>query len=176
MQPGGELLQLAGVAAEPEAVGLGEDLGGAQPAAAGQQDDGVGRGVGQALHPLAGALDQRQGGDELRGDVGADLGGEGGKVVDLAGGEPQDRRGVGAAAAQPGGDRDSLLDPDPHRRMVPTPRPQARQRPGGEVLALDPGTDDLVALPLGDLDRVGQGQRLEQRAELVEPVLASRPT
>ena len=132
----------------------------------------MGRGVGEALDPLAGALDQRQGGDELRGDVGADLGGEGGKVVDLAGGEAQDRRGVGAAAAQPGRDRDALLDPHLQRRMVPAPRPQARQRPRGEVLALDAGADDLVALSLGDLDRVGQRQRLEQRAELVEPVAA----
>ncbi len=125
----------------------------------------MGHGIGKPLHPLAGALHQRQGGNELRGHVGADLGGEGGEVVDRGGGEAQDRGGVGAAATQSGRDRDPLLDPHAQGGMVPAPRPQHPQRPGGEVLILDLRAEDLVALALGDVDQVGQRKRLKQRAE-----------
>ena len=47
--------------------------------------------------------------------------------------EPQHRGGVGAAPAEPGGDRDPLLDLDPHRRAAPAPRPhrlERHRRPG----------------------------------------------
>ncbi len=133
------------------------------------------RRVGEPLDPLSRSPDQRQRRDELRGDVGADLGGERRQVVDLAGSEAQDRRGVGAAAAQPGRDRDALLDLDPQRRVLPAARAQAGESAGGEVLAVDPGAEHLVALRLGDLDRVGEGERLEQGAELVQPVVAQAP-
>ncbi len=135
----------------------------------------MGHRLGKSLHPLSGALDQRQGGDELSGHVGADLGGEGGEVVERPGGEAQDRGRVGAAATESGRDRDPLLDPHAQGRMVPAPGPQALQRPGGEVLALDPGAEDLVALALDDVDQVGQGKRLKQGAESVQAVLAAVP-
>ena len=52
----------------------------------------------------------------------------------------------------------------------------AASAPRGQVLALDARADDLVALRLGvDLDPVGERERREQRAELVQAVLAPRP-
>ena len=78
-------------------------------------------GVGQALDALAGAEYERERRDQLRGNVGAELGRELLEIADLAGREPEYRRGVGAAAAETGGDRDPLLDLDPQRRAAPAP-------------------------------------------------------
>src|SRR5680860_513006 len=77
-------------------------------------------------------------------------------------------------AAGLGGNRDPLLDLDSQRRPVPAALAQRCQRPGGEVLALDPRADDFVAAGPGDLERVGQGERLEQRAERVQAVGPAR--
>jgi hypothetical protein len=57
----------------------------------------------------------------------------------------------------------------------PARRPQGRQGPGRKVLAVDAGTDDLVAVRLLDLDQIGEGQGLEERDELVQAVLPLRP-
>src|SRR4029077_18717446 len=148
----------------------GEDCGGTE-AAARQQDNRVRGRRRQALDSLAAPPYQRRPRDQLRGHVGTELGGEDLDVADRALRQPQHRGGVGAAAAEAGGDRDPLLDLDPQRRPVPAALAQRRQRSGGEVLALDPRADDLVAAGLGDLDRVGQGERLEQRAERVQAVV-----
>ena len=53
---------------------------------------------------------------------------------------------------------------------LPAALAQRGQRPRGEVLALRRLADDLVALGLLDRDPVGQRQRLEQGAELVQAV------
>ena len=53
--------------------------------------------------------------------------------VELARGQPQHRGRVGAAAAEPGGDRDPLLDLDPQRRPPPAARAhrlERHRRPG----------------------------------------------
>ena len=55
-------------------------------------------------------------------------------------------------------------------RTVPTALAQRRQGPGRQVLAVDLGAPHLVVVRLADLDPVGEGERLEQRAELVQAV------
>ena len=92
-------------------------------------------GVGQPRDTLAGAAHERERGDQLRGDVGAELRGELLEVADLTRREAEDGGGVGAAAPEAGGDRDLLLDLDPQRRPRPAPGAQPGQRPLGEVLA-----------------------------------------
>ena len=93
--------------------------------------------------------------------------------------QPQRRRGVGRAAAHPGGDRDPLVDLDPHRRPVPAARAQPCQRSGDQVRALDAGADDLVGAGVvaehRQLELVAQRHRLEHGHELVAAVGASRP-
>src|SRR6185312_2098739 len=80
-----------------------------------------------------------------------------------------------AAATEARRHRHPLVDLDPQRRPPPAALAQAGEGPGGEVLPLHPGADHLVALALTHLDQVGQGQWLEQRAELVQAVLAAWP-
>ena len=129
----------------------------------------------QALDPLPRPAHQGERRVELRGHVGAKPHGDLLQIRDLAGRQAQHRGGVGAATAQPRRDRRPLLDLDPQRRSVPARLAQRRQRPRRQVLALDRRAMDLVALGLADLDQVRQRQRLEQRAELVQAVLAPRP-
>jgi len=93
----------------------------------------------------------------------------------LAVGEPQDGRCVGAATAQAAGDRDSLRDLDPDRRMVPAALAKRLERPRGEVLSAHLRTHHPVRGRLCDLDLVGKRDRLEQGADLVQSVVAWRP-
>ena len=59
-------------------------------------------------------------------------------------------------------------------RAPPAAGAKRGQRSVGQVRPLDLRADHLVALGLGDDDPIGQGQRAEQRADLVQPVVAAR--
>ena len=138
----------------------------------GQQDDRVRAGLGQRLDPLAGPADQRREGRAARG---------------------RRRR---ARRRSPRGRR-----PRPRRAAAPPPRRRcrrrARRRPGSacsisirsggrsqprsrsaasaraaRFSPSTPGQTTSSRVGLGDLDHVGERQRLEQRAELVQPVAA----
>ena len=98
----------------------------------------------QRRQPLPRPLDEHGLRLQLRGHVGAERGRDPLEPVDLAGREPQHRRGVGAAAAEAGSDRDPLLDLDPQRRRLPARLAQRRQRRRRQVRAGDALADHLV--------------------------------
>jgi hypothetical protein len=170
-----ELLELGGLAPEPDVVGLRVHVRGREALRIGQQNDRMLARRRKRLYLLAGAADQREGRTQLGGDVGAQLGGRLLDAFDLTFGEPQHRRRVGAATAQPAGNRDSLRDLDPDRRMLPTAFAERLQGCRGEVLSAHLRADHLVAGRLGHVELVGQRDRLEQRANLVQAVVAWRP-
>ena len=128
---------------------------------------------------LSGAGYQAEAGSELGRDVGPD---RHRKPDELRGGrthsgrrrrQAEDRGGVRRAAAEPGSDRNALLDRDPDRAVVPLePFPETGERLGREIRAAHPGGDDFVRLPLGALepDLVGERDGLEKGADLVQAV------
>jgi hypothetical protein len=132
-------------------------------------------GVGKGLHPLPGPADEGEARIQLRGDVGAELQGELADRPRCVAGEAEHGRGIGAAAPKPGGDRNPLADLDSLRSRTPAAAAQALQRPLSQVLALESLADDRIALSVADLDSIGQRERLEQGAELVQAVLAVWP-
>ena len=90
-------------------------------------------------------------------------------------GEAQHRGRVGAAAAEPGGDRDPLLDLDPHRRPLPAALAELGEgaAPPGSA-PRRPGSTTSSALGVGHRDPVGERQRHDQRAQVVLAV-GARP-
>ena len=91
-------------------------------------------------------------------------------------GQPQHGGRIGRAAAEPGGDRDLLLDRDPHRGASQPKRSRKASSAEPPGSAPDTRADDLVAAGCAALehDLVGQRHRLEDRADLVQPVVAPR--
>ena len=124
----GDRIQLGEVAAEAEAIGLRVDVGGAQAVLGGQEHGGELARWRQRLHRLAGPPDQGEGRVELRGDIGPEVGSELGDPVHLVTRQAQERRGVGAAAAEPGRHGNALLDLHPRRRAAPATGAKRRQR------------------------------------------------
>src|SRR5918997_6089809 len=176
-----QAVELVAVAAEPEAVVLRVDLRRAQ--AVGGRDDeqpDAGR-VAERADALADAGHQAALGRELARDVGAAPARYRGSpaspaVVARGGGrQPQRGGGVGAPAAHAGGDGDALGDRDADGRAVPAGRrAEARERAGGEVLALDAGADHLVRVAVRglQLELVGHGHRLNEGHQRVVAVRA----
>ena len=90
-------------------------------------------------------------------------------------GRAQDRRRVGAAATQPGGHRDPLVDRHPQRRkVVGRLGAEALDCRHREVRALDARAAHLVRVGRLDRQLVGQLDGREQGAELVQAVGALR--
>ena len=175
-----QAVELVAVAAEAEAVELRVDLGGGELVLRRHDDDAERLRVAEGADVLADPRHQAALGRELARDVGAErdrqLVQQAGIVVaGRGGGEPERRRGVGAAAAHAGGDGHALGDREPERRAVPAGRgAEGVQRAGGEVLAVDARADDVVAAALGGLEEelVGQRERLDERDERVVAVAA----
>ena len=134
-------------------------------------------GVGQALDELAGAAHERERGDQLRGDVGAELRRELLEVADLTRREAEDGGGVGAAATEARGDRDLLIDLDPQRRPRPAPGAQALTSARAARFSPPPSASHTTVSLSASSTRIrsARRQRLEQRAELVQAVEPDRP-
>ncbi len=136
----------------------------------------------ERLDEVPGAGPQRQAGHELARHVAAELRRERGDLLRPTrrhlNGEPERRSGVRRAAAHARGDRDSLGDLEPDRWRLPPAGAELAQRPRGQVRTLDPVANDLVssllALDRGQLELVRQGNRLDQRHELVAAILTER--
>ena len=132
------------------------------------------RGGSDRLDHLARAGDEARARLELRGHVGADPRRDRAQPLDLAHGQAQDRGGVGAAAAEARGHRDPLLAP----RSAAAVRPSPRSRSAASARALRSGsstpsqiTSSASASDTAQL--VGQLERLEHRADLVQAVVAA---
>ena len=126
-------LQLGLAAVPAEAVGLGVDVGGGQAHRLRDQHDAVVGRRRDRLDHLAGARHHAGPGLQLRGHVRADGGRDGAQAVELAAREAQHGGGVGAAAPEPGRDRDPLRDLHAQRRLRPAgsrASPPAPSRPG----------------------------------------------
>ncbi len=165
-------------ASGPQAIQLRVDRGRAQPLLGRDQHERHRR-QRHRLHPLAGPGDDRVAGAHLARHVAAQARGHlsQGRLADRR--QPlrrtQHRRGVGAASAEAGGNRDALVDRDPQRRWPAARRPERGQRARRQVLALHAGADHLVAVGLLDRELVGEVDRGEQRRQRVHPVRPGRP-
>ena len=102
--------------------------------------------LGKSLDPLPHTTYERERRPQLRGHIGAQLEGDLVQARNLSSGQAENGCRVGAAAAEPGGDRDALLDLNPQRRAPPATLAQRGERPRDQILPLNFRADDFVEL------------------------------